>query len=381
MPATTLYFVPLDSLTVTEGADAAGASTGALFPGDALLGDTGNLAAVRGEGGKAAKLKLTGAIESLRVRDDDGRLDDDLGINQDSNSHFPQNNQTVVGGSAAVPRDSLVQLQYSYELRGSDGSVVKIYAVSIRPVGALESTDNTVAGIVASAPLDPGLTYRVTGVSQHPRPTYESLVNCFAAGTRIATPAGEVAVEALRVGDLVLTADRGEQPVGWTAARRIGAAELADRPNLRPIRLRAGALGNGTPATDLVVSPQHRILVRSGIALRMFGAAEVLVAARQLVSLDGIDVAEDLDVVTYVHFAFDRHEVVLSNGAATESLYPGPEALKALGPAAREELLAIFPQLRGGDAAAVPPARLLVPGRQARSLAMRHQRNARPLVG
>ena len=380
MLTTTLYFVPLASLSVREGQDAAGLSTGPLFPGDRLQGDTGNPDAVAEQGGQAARVTLTGEAQSLRVRDDDRWLNDDRGFNQDTNFPLPQANQTVIGGSAGVPRDSLVQVQYAYVLKGGDGTKLTVHAVSIRPPGVLELDDNTIAGIVASAPLTPGVSYRVTQVKALSNPAYESLANCFTAGTTIETARGGVAVEALRPGMLVRTRDRGLQAVRWHGVQHLGSAALRARPQLRPVRIRAGALGGGTPTTDLVVSPQHRILVRSQIALRMFGALEVLVAARQLIGLDGIEVA-DLVSVTYVHFAFDRHEVVFSNGAATESLYPGTEALRAVGPAARQELLAIFPQLGAGDPAQMPPpARMLAEGHQARRLAQRHGQNGRPLV-
>lgn len=204
---------------------------------------------------------------------------------------------------------------------------------------------------------------------------------CFTAGTLIATARGEVSVEALAPGDLVRTRDAGLQPVRWVGRRALTAAELAAAPNLRPIRIRAGALGAGTPAADLVVSPQHRILVRSKIAVRMFGAEEVLVAAKQLLQLDGIDIADDLDAITYVHFLCDDHQVVFSNGAETESLYTGAEALKAVGAAAREEIFALFPQLRDRDPADLPrAARVLASGRMGRRLAVRHADKGRPLV-
>lgn len=206
-------------------------------------------------------------------------------------------------------------------------------------------------------------------------------IPCFAAGTMIETDRGQVAVEALRAGDLVRTRDAGLQPVRWVGARKLTSDVLAAAPDLRPIRIRAGALGAGTPAADLIVSPQHRILVRSKIAVRMFGAAEVLVAAKQLLQLDGIDVATDLPDVTYVHFLCDDHQVVISNGAETESLYTGAEALKAVGASAREEIFAIFPELRDLDPASLPrPARVLASGRMGRRLAVRHAGNGRPLV-
>lgn len=110
----------------------------------------------------------------------------------------------------------------------------------------------------------------------------------------------------------------------------------------------------------------------------MFGTDEVLVAAKQLCQMDGIDLAQDLDGVTYVHFLFDDHQIVVSNGAETESLHPGAQTMKSVGPAAREEIFAIFPELRGG--AERPAVRLLTSGRMGRKLAVRHHQNGKALV-
>lgn len=209
--------------------------------------------------------------------------------------------------------------------------------------------------------------------------TYENTrVMCFAAGTMIDTDHGRCAIEDLRAGDRVQTRDNGLQPVRWSGRRHLSAAELAGQPHLRPIIIRRGSLGRGLPDADLTVSPQHRVLVRSKIAIKMFGAAEVLVAAKQLCQIEGIDVVEPDEGVTYVHILFDRHEIVTSNGAETESLYTGAEALKSVGAAALAEIFAIFPELR--DMTGTPvPARELVSGRMARKLAVRHIQNARPL--
>lgn len=200
-------------------------------------------------------------------------------------------------------------------------------------------------------------------------------VPCFCAGTLIETPQGAVAVQDLRPGDLVLTRDRGALPLRWVGRRLLTADRLVARPELRPIRIAAGALGLGVPKADLSVSPQHRILVRSAIAQRMFGAAEILVAARQLLALPGIQ-PSDAPTADYVHILFDGHQIVISNGAPTESLYPGPEALKSIGPAARDEILALFPELRQQP---IAPARPIASGGKARHLAQRHMRNAKPL--
>lgn len=207
---------------------------------------------------------------------------------------------------------------------------------------------------------------------------------CFADDAMIATDKGPVAAGALRKGDLVMTRDAGLQPIRWIAARRIGVRALARQPHLAPVLISAGALGAGLPASDLRVSPQHRILVRSAIAQRMFGAQEVLVAAKQLLGLDGIRslsaTDEGGDGITYVHFLFDAHQIVYANGAEAESLYTGPAALRTLGPAALHEIHALFPEL--AEATDLPrPARPLIAGREGRSLAARHMRNSKPLLG
>lgn len=223
---------------------------------------------------------------------------------------------------------------------------------------------------------------RLTGISDdsyfglyYDREVGENIetVPCFTAGTMIRTPESEIPVEALSTGDLVMTRDNGPQPVRWVGAAPLDAASLAAAPALRPIRIEAGALGPGNPAADLIVSPQHRVLVRSRIAQRMFGTDEVLVAAKQLVMLSGINIDRAAEGVCYHHFMCDRHEVVYSNGAETETLYAGDQALKSISPEAKGELFALFPQLRGFQAPL--PARLLISGRKGRKLAMRHRQN------
>ena len=132
------------------------------------------------------------------------------------------------------------------------------------------------------------------------------------------------------------------------------------------------------PAQDLLVSPQHRILIRSHIAQRMFGSSEVLVAAKQLLAINGIEQIA-ADAVTYFHILFDQHEIVVSNGAETESLYTGPQALRSVGPAARQEILDLFPQLLD-EAFVVEAARPLSSGRMGRKLAMRQAQQGRALL-
>lgn len=204
-------------------------------------------------------------------------------------------------------------------------------------------------------------------------------VICFTRGTLIQTEHGPIAIEDLAEGMLVATRDNGLQPLRWVGSRSIGALTLAAHPEIRPIRIRAGALGPNRPTQDLIVSPQHRILIRSRIAQRMFDAEEVLVPAKQLLQNDGIDIATDLKSIDYFHLLFDQHEIVTSNGAETESLHTGPVALESVSKAARQEILALLPELLD-EGFFRESARVMPTGRQARKLAVRHLQNGKPLV-
>ena len=81
-------------------------------------------------------------------------------------------------------------------------------------------------------------------------------------------------------------------------------------PHIRPILISDGALGSNVPELDLRVLPQHRMMVKSKIAERLFGAREVLITAKHLLKVDGIDVDTTTDSVTHYQFLFDRHQIV-----------------------------------------------------------------------
>ncbi|MDB6178635.1 Hint domain-containing protein [Paracoccus sp. Z330] len=207
----------------------------------------------------------------------------------------------------------------------------------------------------------------------------DDVLACFVHGTRIETDCGAIPVQDISVGQMIMTRDHGLRPVRWVGSAKLGPIRLRARPQLRPIRILAGALGQNCPATELLVSPQHRILVRSSIAQRMFGTDEVLVAAKHLLELDGIEIASDLSRVEYFHIMFDDHEIVHSNGAETESFYAGTEALNLVGASARNEIFELFPSLAEQESP-LASARILPNGRKARQLATRHARNRKQLV-
>lgn len=167
---------------------------------------------------------------------------------------------------------------------------------------------------------------------------------CFTPGTLIATPRGEVPVETLRIGDTVVTRDNGVQEIQWAGQRTLNRYELADHLGTKPVFVKAGSLGNNLPERDMLLSQEHRILITGAAPQQHFEEDEVLVAAKHLVGRAGIGI-KDAMRMTYVHFMFDHHEVVLSDGAWTESFQPADTSLGTLGDDLRAELFSIYPDL------------------------------------
>lgn len=182
---------------------------------------------------------------------------------------------------------------------------------------------------------------------------------CFARGTLIDAPGGPVPIETLEPGDLVRTLDHGPQVLRW-----IGTSTVDGTGALAPVHFPADAVGNDRP---LLVSPQHRMLMAGARAELMFGQAEVLVPALHLVGWNGVRRQPVMDVC-YLHLLFDRHEIVFSEGAPSESFHPGGKML-ADNRALRQEIAAIFPDCAGLQPGAdIPAARLVLSRHEARGL-------------
>lgn len=318
---------------------------------------------------------------TITVNDADDVLQDDPSAPWWSGGSFPPHSQ-VIGDAVTVDGTTYdtglrIEDEYEIDVRDQDGTIYRMVAISVDSDPSNPYSGNTVIGYTFDGdwpPEDAKLTI-IRGSGQDGQQMAAPV--CFTQGTLIATPRGEVPVETLRRGDLVRTLDHGPKPLLLITARRLGAAELAAAPRLRPVRIGAGALGPGTPCRDLLVSPQHRVLVASRITARMFGSAEVLVAAKHLLGAPGIEVARDLATITYIHLLFERHQIVTANGAPSESLYTGPQALRSIPRAQRDEILTLFPEL--ADHPQIPPfpARPLVSPKRARQMALRHRKNGR----
>ena len=305
-------------------------------------------------------------------------------FDSDGNVYYDQDDATPekfrIDGGPQQNFDASVL--YDATLTYFDGSTATITAVVFQDTNgntylAPELTDNADQAALEAAPLRSITLDALTNNTNAylgmagDREDWD-VVPCFASGTRILTPQGERPIDDLAVGDLVVTLDRGPQPLRW-----IGRRTCAANASLTPVRIAQGALGQALPTRDLLVSPQHRMLVRSRIARRMTGASEVLVPVHKLLGLPGVARADDLETVTYLHLMFDRHEIVLAEGAPTESLLTGPEALKGLGPEAEAELRAIFPALEGLGAL---PARPIPKGHVMRRLVSRHHANGKAVL-
>ncbi|MEL6997149.1 MAG: Hint domain-containing protein [Pseudomonadota bacterium] len=193
---------------------------------------------------------------------------------------------------------------------------------------------------------------------------------CFAPGTLIATSRGEVRVEDLRVGDMIMTARNGPQPLRWIGVRTEVFANR-DAGN-KPILIRAGALGDGFPTRDLVVSPQHRMLMTGNPVKNMFDESQVFATAKNLTALPGVRCMLGKSEITYYALLLDRHEIIFAEGTATESFRPGPVVMRGFEAQIREEIYAIYPKLRAAPVKGLgEPAARLLNGRESRAIARR----------
>jgi len=245
------------------------------------------------------------------------------------------------------------------------------------PVGVIQATNGDLfllisdsQAVLASKPIESleitsVVSSAFTAAGQLTRDDLEFV--CFAPGTAIATPAGPRPVETLRPGDPVLTDDHGARPLIWTGRRRLvfGPAPHKQKPVLIP----RGALAPGVPARDLVLSPQHRVLIGGAALGRAHGVAEALAPAKALIGRRGIRQMRGKRTITYVTLLCRRHQILRAEGARVESFLPRRYALSLLRPAERRAVVRLLPRLLADpDTGYGPPARPLLTVGAARAL-------------
>ncbi|WP_052700898.1 Hint domain-containing protein [Loktanella sp. S4079] len=190
---------------------------------------------------------------------------------------------------------------------------------------------------------------------------------CFGPGTKIMTPTGLVKVEDLEPGMSVTIAGGASLPVLWVGRRELELQD-GDAAN-RPVLCRKGSLGLCLPEHDLVLSPQHRLCFDGPVVEEVFSAPRVLAPVKGMLGLPGVRWMNGKRRITYVSILLEKHAIMFAEGTPVESLYPGGEALKALGPQLCRELFTLIPNLEqdGVDAYGAPAMPLLTVG-QAKTL-------------
>ncbi len=224
--------------------------------------------------------------------------------------------------------------------------------------GTYTDADGNVFVVVETAPSTGPNTgewkvYAPEGAEELPPKTIDEedldqgdyIVPCFAAGTLIQTDTNKRPIEDLKPGDLVQTQNHGLQPIRWIGSRKLNAVELALNPNLLPICVCAGALGKNIPSRDLLVSPQHRMLISGWQEELLFGEQYLLAAAKHLVNGDTIYQHQTTEV-EYFHMLFDQHEIVLAEDAPSESFHPGDYLIDRMAKETREEIFELFPEIQ-----------------------------------
>ena len=214
--------------------------------------------------------------------------------------------------------------------------------------------------IVLAGEIPPkGMPLRIEWVETRPAALLlekTAAVVCFTPGTWIETPGGARQIEHLAAGDKVVTLDGGVQELLWIGTRLVGRVDLARTPDLAPVRIREGALGQIRCDGDLVVSPDHLMLIRGHDASET-GSTEVLVAARDLVNGTSILRDRPAGPVTYLHLLLESHHVLLANGFDTESFHPAAASLDSMPSAERLRLFDVMPELEVRASVYGPTAR------------------------
>ena len=245
-------------------------------------------------------------------------------------TNAPINTPTITNTLDAVAPTSEVQAlpaqepspDFEVSWSGTDdpaGSGIGSYTILVSDNGATPTVwldDTTRTNAIFQG--DYGQTYAFSSIATdnagnvealHAVPDTETTVAaCYARGTLIRTPGGDVPIEDLRIGDLVTTDAGPARPIRWIGRRSYAGRFAARNPNVLPVLIRAGALAEGIPQRDLHVSPLHAMYIDG-----------LLVPAIELVN--GISILRQTNVqqVDYVHLEFDTHDVVIAEGAPSES--------------------------------------------------------------
>jgi hypothetical protein len=178
-------------------------------------------------------------------------------------------------------------------------------STSVSQVGNTVTFNQTVLGLpvaIGSYTIPAGVTYSFDAGTNT-----LTFTSCFLRGTLIRTPEGDVAIEDLRVGDLVVT-HKGVAEILWVGRRRIDPKAIDKPRDTLPIRIQAGAIAENVPSRDLCVSPDHCMFLE-----------ESLIPAKFLINGTTITQEATLVPFEYYHIELEQHSIILAEGAQTET--------------------------------------------------------------
>ena len=271
-----------------------------------------------------------------------------------------EDDHVITDGKGLVADGTEVESESYHFVRLLDSSGFPTGPTITVTVFSQNGNTSDIWGMSTDTPLIDGARYVKTGGSNNGDSLYDSFIPCFTKGALIATVAGELPVETLKVGDRVITRDNGFQEIRWIGHCDVSSAAQRKDRTKRPVSIKRNTFGEGLPHRDMSFSPNHRLLLTEPEISLLYSEPEVLAAAKDLLARDGIERAAPAPV-TYYHMLFDHHEAVLSNGIWSESFLPGDYTLGALEFAQHKEILSLFPELGGGQKTNVfTPARRIL---------------------
>jgi len=270
----------------------------------------------------AATTALTTGTHSITAKATDGAGNTSVassGLSVKVDATAPTVNNIVVSGDGTVENGDEQNFTVSGTVSdASDGSVVVEIYNGTTLLGSVDGTYSSGAFAVnvtgLTLPANGSYSVKVAATDAagnamgSPAPQNFTSTACFMPGTLIATPDGERAIETLAIGDIVSTHDGGAAPIRWIGRNTVSMV-FADKLRTLPIRVMAGALGENVPARDLLVSPDHALLVGG-----------VLVQAGALVN--DVTILRETNVPStfvYYHVELADHALILAEGAPAET--------------------------------------------------------------
>ncbi len=229
--------------------------------------------------------------------------------------------------------------------RGQTNATTRVQ--SVFRISALMD-DGTVVELEHSAPADLFL---------------EDVCAYFARRTLISTSDGQVAIEDLRPGDAIRTRDHGDQTLRW-----IGSCLIPAEDEGQTIRIKADSLGDMRPTQDLVVSSRFRILTNHASCAALFGSAETLAPAVDLLDGDTIINVKPSPDLEFFNLMFDRHQIITANGLETESYHPGNFGVSVMSLETQSHLRHLFAHLNNDLSGFGQTARPILKGFEAKVL-------------